>query len=167
MDCSMPGLPVPHHRPEFAWVHVHYIGDTIQPSHLLTASSPSPQSFPASGTFPMSHLFTSDDKTTEASASTSVLSVNIQGWSPLRLTGLISLTFKGLSGVISSTTVWRHQFFGILPKLANTKKQTNKYLGKNIKKETIDLVIFFFLKKASLKRQFSRWNLKDENRTGQ
>ena len=47
-----------------------------------------PQSFPASGTFPMSHLFTSDDQTTGASASASILPVNIQGWSPLRLTGL-------------------------------------------------------------------------------
>ena len=39
MDCSMPGLPVPHHLPEFAQVHVHCIGDTIQPSHPLTPSS--------------------------------------------------------------------------------------------------------------------------------
>ena len=71
-------------------------------------------SFPASGTFPMSHLYTSDDQSTGASASPSVLPVNIQGWSPLRLTGLISLLSKGPSG-ISNTTVRRHQFFGILP----------------------------------------------------
>ena len=76
-----------------------------------------PQSFPAAGTFPMSHLFTSDDQNTGASASASVLPVNIQGWFPLRLTGLISLLFKGLSGVFSSITVWRHRFFGILPSL--------------------------------------------------
>ena len=50
-----------------------------------------PQSFPASGTFPMSLLFTSDDQNTGASDSASVLSLNIQGWSPLKLTGLISL----------------------------------------------------------------------------
>ena len=74
-----------------------------------------PQSFPASRTLPMSHPFTSDGYNTSASAS--VLPVNIQGWSPLRLTGLISLLSKGLSGVFSSTTVWRHQFFGILPPL--------------------------------------------------
>ena len=54
-------------------------------------------------------------KNTEASAS--VLPVNIQGWSPLRLTGLISLLSKRLSGVFSSTTVGRHQFFGSLPSL--------------------------------------------------
>ena len=41
IDCSMPGLPVPHQLPEFAQVHVHCIGDDIQPSHLLTPSSTS------------------------------------------------------------------------------------------------------------------------------
>ena len=50
----------------------------------------------------------------QTSASASVLPVNIQGWSPLRLTGLISLLSKGLSEVFSSTTVQRHRFFGIL-----------------------------------------------------
>ena len=64
--------------------------------------------FPTSGTFPMSRLFASDDQNTRASASTSVLPVNIQSWSPLRLTDLISLLPKGLSGVFSSTTVWGH-----------------------------------------------------------
>ena len=71
-----------------------------------------PQSFPTSGAFPMSQLFASDDQ--NIGASTSVLPVNIQGWSLLTLTGLISLLSKGLSGVFSSTTVQRHQFFGVL-----------------------------------------------------
>ena len=79
-----------------------------------------PQSFPASWTFPVSHLFTSDDQNTGASASASVLPVNIQGWSPLRSTGLIFLLSKGLSGVFSSTTVQRHQFFGVLPSLRSS-----------------------------------------------
>ena len=69
-----------------------------------------PQSFPTSGNFSVSHLFPSDDHNIAASASASVLSVNIQGLSPLRSTGLISLLCKGLSGVFSSTTVWKHQF---------------------------------------------------------
>ena len=60
-----------------------------------------PQSFPASGTSPMSQLFTSDDQNTGASASASVPPTNIQGWLPSRLTGLISLTSKGLSRVFS------------------------------------------------------------------
>ena len=61
-----------------------------------------PQSFSASGTFPM---FTSDDQNTGASASASVLLMSIQGLFPLRLTGLISLLSKGLSGTLSSTTI--------------------------------------------------------------
>ena len=62
------------------------------------------QSFPAWGTFPMSQLFTSYDQNTGVSASASVLPRNVQGWFSLRLTGLISLLSKGLSGVFSSTT---------------------------------------------------------------
>ena len=76
-----------------------------------------PSIFPNIRDFEISCLFVSDDQNTGASASASVLPVNIQGWSPLRLTGLISLLPKGLSGVFSSTTVWRHQFFGPLPSL--------------------------------------------------
>ena len=69
------------------------------------------QSFPASGTFPVSQLFTWDDQTTAASASASILPKSIQSWFPLRLTGLISLLTKGLSEDFSSTTVQRHQSF--------------------------------------------------------
>ena len=76
-----------------------------------------PLSFPASGTFPISQLFTSDDQNTGASAL--VLPKSIQGWFPLRMTGLILLS-KGLSGVFSSTTVWRHQFFGVLPSVQSS-----------------------------------------------
>jgi len=74
-------------------------------------------SFPALGTFPLSWLFESHDQNTEASASASVLPMSIQGWFPLRLTGLISLLSKGLLRVFSSITVWKHQFFGALPSL--------------------------------------------------
>ena len=74
-----------------------------------------PQSFLASGTFPMSQLFASDDQNIGASAS--VLSMCIQGWFPLRLIGFISLLSKGFSGVFSSITVQRNQFFGTLPSL--------------------------------------------------
>ena len=62
MDYSKPGLPVPHHLLKFAQVHVHCFSDAIQPSHPRTHFSFCPQSFPASGTFPMSWLFTSDDR---------------------------------------------------------------------------------------------------------
>ena len=71
-----------------------------------------PQSFPASGSFPKSLLFTSDGQSIGASASTSVLPMHIQGWFPFGLTGWISLLSKGLSRVFSNTTVQKHQFFG-------------------------------------------------------
>ena len=68
------------------------------------------QSFPASGSFPISQLFTWGDQSIGVSASTSVVPMNIQDWS-LRLTGWISLLFKGLSRVFSNTIVEKHQFF--------------------------------------------------------
>ena len=64
-----------------------------------------PQSFPASGSFPVSQLFTSDGQSIGVSASTSVLPMNTQDWSPLGWTGWISLQSKGLSGAFSNTTV--------------------------------------------------------------
>ena len=79
-----------------------------------------PQSFTASRTFPMSWLFASGDQNSGASASASVLPKSIQGWFPLKLTGMISLLSKGLSGVFSSTTVRRHHFFGALPSLQSS-----------------------------------------------
>ena len=63
------------------------------------------QSFPASGSFPMSQFFTSGDQSIGVSASASVLPMNIQDWFPLGLTGLISLQSRGLSRVFSNTTV--------------------------------------------------------------
>ena len=78
------------------------------------------QSFQTSETFPMRHLLASHDQNTEVSTSASVLPTSIQGWFPLRLTGLISLQSKGLSGVFSNTTVQRHQFFSTLPFLQSS-----------------------------------------------
>ena len=72
------------------------------------------QSFPVSGSFPMSQFFTSGGQSIGVSASTSILPVNIQDWFPLGLTrlGLISLWFKEPSRVFSNTTVQKHPFFG-------------------------------------------------------
>ena len=78
------------------------------------------QFFPASGSFPLSHLFTSGGQSIRASASASVLPMNIQGWFPLGWTGWISLRSKGPSRVSSNTTVQRHQFFGAQPFLPLT-----------------------------------------------
>ena len=70
-----------------------------------------PQSLPASGSFPVSQIFTSGGQNIGVSASASVLPRNTQDWSPLGWTGWISLQSKGLSRVFSSTTVQKHQFF--------------------------------------------------------
>ena len=70
------------------------------------------QSFPASGSFPLSQLFRSGGQSIGDSASTSVLPMSIQDWFPLGLTAWISLQSKGLSRVFSNTTVQKHQFFG-------------------------------------------------------
>ena len=75
------------------------------------------QSFPIPGSFPMNQLFTSGDQSIEASVSTTVLLVNIQGWFPLGLTGLISLQSKRLSRVFSYIIVQKNQFFGARPSL--------------------------------------------------
>ena len=88
--------------------------------HPIISSSAIPfschlQSFPASVSFQMSQLFASGGQSIGVSASTSVLSMNIQDWSPLGWTGWISLQSKGLSRVFSNTTVQKHQFFSAQP----------------------------------------------------
>ena len=80
------------------------------------------QSFPASGSFKMSQLFTSGGKNIGVSASTLVLPMNIQDWFPLGWTGWISLQSKGLSRVFSNTTVHKHQFFGAQVSLKYLKR---------------------------------------------
>ena len=83
----------------------------------VTPFSSCPQSFPTSGSFPMSWLFASSCQIIGASASASALPMNIQGWFPLRSTSFISLQSKGLSGIFSSTTMWKHPFFSTQPSL--------------------------------------------------
>ena len=75
------------------------------------------QSFPASGSFPVSQFSVLGGQSIGASASASVLSMNTQGWFPEGLTRLISLLCKALSRVFSSTTVRKHQFLGLQPSL--------------------------------------------------
>ena len=88
-------------------------------SHPTISSSVIPfssrlHSFPASGSFQMSQFITSGGQSTGVSTSASVLPMNTQDWSPLGLTGLISLQCKGLSRVFSKTTVQKHQFYSAL-----------------------------------------------------
>ena len=100
MNYSTAGFPVLHYLPDFAQTHVHWVGDAIQPSHPLQSPfSPSPQSFPALGSFPLSQLFTTGGK---------VLELQHQS-----MISLFSLQSKGLSRVFTITTVWKHQFFSV------------------------------------------------------
>ena len=113
MDCSTPGLPVHHQLPELAQTHVHQVSDAIQSSHPL--SSPSPPAFNLSQHQRLFKWVSSHqvlDQRIGDSASTSVLPMNIQDWSPLGWTDWISLQSKGLSRVFSNTTVQKNQFFG-------------------------------------------------------
>ena len=114
MNQSMPGLPVHHQLPESIQTHLHWVSDTIQPSHLLSFPSPPAfnlQSFPGSGSIQLSQLFVSGGQSIGVSASTSVLPMNTQDWSPLGWTGWISLQSKGLSRVFSNTTVQKHHSY--------------------------------------------------------
>ena len=113
MDCSMQGLPVPHHLLECAEVHAHRVNDAIQPSHPL--SSPSPPAFSRSqhqGLFQWDSSSHQVAKVLELQHQ-SFQWMNIQEWFPLGLTGLISWPSKGLSRVFFNTTVQKHQFFSI------------------------------------------------------
>ena len=111
MDWRTPGIPVHHQLLELTQTHVHRVGVAIQPSHPVIPFSSCLQSFPASGSFPMSQFFVSGGQRIGASASTSVLPMNIQDWFNLGLTGWISLPSKGLSRVFSNTTVQKLHFF--------------------------------------------------------
>ena len=84
-----------------------------------------PQSFPASGSFPISQFFAPSGQSIGASAS--VLPMNIQGWFPFGLTGLISLQSKGLSRVFSNTTFQKHQFFGAKLSFVSLGKFITRY----------------------------------------
>ena len=103
---------VHHQLPELAQTHVHWVSDAIQPfSSSVVPFSSCFKSFPASGSFQMSQFFVWGDQSIGASTSASVLSVNIQEWCSLGWTGWISLQSKGLSRVLSNTTVQKYQFF--------------------------------------------------------
>ena len=109
MNHSTPSLLVYHQLPESTQNHVHWVSDTIQPSHPVIPFSSHPQSFSASGSFQMGQLFASSGQRIGVSAS--VPPMNTQDWSPLEWIGWISFQPKGLSRVFSNTTVQKLQFF--------------------------------------------------------
>ena len=88
MDCSMPGFPVSYHLQKLAQVHVHCIGDVMQPSHSLMPPFLSAFNLSQHQGLFQSHLFASDDQNTGVSASASVLPTSAQRWFSLRLTDL-------------------------------------------------------------------------------
>ena len=92
-------------------------------SSTIVSFSSCPPSLPASGSFPMSQLFTSGGQSIGVSASTSVLPMNTQYWSPLEWTGWISFQSKGFSRVWPNTTVQKHQFFS-----AQLYSQSNSHI---------------------------------------
>ena len=162
MDDSMPIFPVLHCLPECSnssplreWCHPSI-------SSSVTLFSSCSQSFSASGAFPMSLLFTGGSWNIGASASASVLPMNIQGWFPLGLADLISLQSKWLSRVFSNTTVQKHQFFNTQPSLWSNS-HSHPYMTT---RKTIALTIWTFVGKASgaslplllLTSEVAQWN---------
>ena len=111
----MPGI-YSNSSPSSWWCHPA-ISSSVVPF------SSCPQSFPASGSSPMSQLFARGSQSIGVSALASVLPMNTQDWSPLEWTGWISLQSKGLSRVFSNTTVQKHQFFG-----AQLSSQSNSHI---------------------------------------
>ena len=99
-----PGV-YPNSCPSHWWCHPTISSSAVPSSSCL-------QSFPASRSFQVSQFFQSDGQRIVASASASVLPMNIQDWFPLGWIGWISLLSKGLTRVFSNTTVQKHQFFG-------------------------------------------------------
>ena len=128
--CPSPTLRAhPNPCPLSQWCH-----PTISSSVICFSSYP--QSFPASGSFLMSQLFASGGQSIGVSASTSVLSMNTQDWSPLGWTGWISLQSKGLSRVFSNIAFQKHQFFD-----AQLSSQSNS----NIHTWLLEKLRYFYL----------------------
>ena len=108
MDCSTPGFPILHHLPEPAQTRVHWVRDAIQPSHPTVLFPSCHQSFPVSGSFPVSWLFTSGGQTIGTSASASVLLLQEGGPLPGLETGLLSNTRKW---IVQGDTCWQSKRF--------------------------------------------------------
>ena len=122
--------------PSSQWCHPAISSSIIPFSSCL-------QSFPASGSFQMSQLFASGGQSIGVSASTSVLPVNTQDWSPLGWTSWISLQSKGLSRVFSNTTVQKHQFFS-----TQLSSQSNSHIPYMTTGKTIALTRWTFVGKV-------------------
>ena len=131
MDCSMPGFPVLHYQSLLKFISIESV--MLSNHFILRCFLLLLLSIFSNITVFSRELFPSDGQSIGASASALVLSMNIQGWFPLPLTGLISLLSKGISRVFSSTTIWKHQFFSIqLPLLSNSHIHVGKTIALTI-----------------------------------
>ena len=123
MDCSTSGFPVHHQLPDLVQIHVHWVGDVIQPFYPQSPPfSLCLQSFPASGSFPMSQSFQWVNslhqvaKVLQFQFQHWIFQLNIQDWFPLRLSGLISLQLEGLKSLLQhhsskASILWSSAFF--------------------------------------------------------
>ena len=129
--CPSPTAGVhPNACPLSRWCHPTISSSVVPFSSCL-------QSLPASGSFPMSQLFASGSWSIGVSASTSVLPMNTQDWSPLGWTGWISLQSKGLSRVFSDVTVQKHQFFSTQLSLPRENHNSKRHMHPNVQWSTI------------------------------
>ena len=112
MNCVTAGFPVLHHLHEFIQIHIHWVGDAIQPFYPLLPPFAPAYKLSEHQSFPTSWLFASDVQSIGISVPASFLPMNIQGWFLLGFTSLIFLLYKGLLRVFSSTTIQKHHFFG-------------------------------------------------------
>ena len=143
MDCSTPGLPVITNFQNL--LRLMSIELVMPFNHFILCCpfSSCPQSFLASGSFSMNQYFASSDQSIGASASASVLPMNIQDWFPWGLTGWISLQSKGLSRVLSNTTVQKYQFFS-----AQLSLWPNSHIHTWLLEKTIALTRWTFVVKV-------------------
>ena len=126
MDCRMPGFPVLHHLPEFAQTHAHWVSDAIQPSHPL--SFPSPPAFSLSQNQGLFRRVGSSHQVAKV-LELQQYSVNIQGWFPLGLTGLMPSLAPD---IINSVTLGLHELWSwvwMLALLSSSCMILHKYLN--------------------------------------
>ena len=126
MNCSTPGFPVPHHLPKFALVHIHCIGDAFQPSHSLTPSSSALNLSKHQGLFQWDGCLHQMTKILKCFSFSISPSDRYSGLISLKIDWLISLQSKGISGVFSSITDQRHQFFNVPFQCTYWKKSTKR-----------------------------------------
>ena len=130
MDSSMPGLPVPHHFSEFVQVHVHWIGDAIQPSHPLLPYAPFAFSLSQNqGFFQRVGCWHQVAKVLALSFSVSP-SNEYSGLISFRIDWFDLLAFQGTFRSLLQQHSLRHQFFGVLPSLWSSSHNCTWPLGR-------------------------------------